>query len=70
MINSTIKKRILSSIILFPLSIFIIIKGSVLFKILILICFLISFNEWRLMIKKGRYLFLGTFFLIFHFIVQ
>ena len=67
MINSTIKKRILSSVVLFPLSIFLIIKGSILFKILILVCFLISFNEWRLMIKKGRYLFLGTFFLIFSF---
>ena len=60
-------KRILSSIILIPLSIFFIFKGSIFFNIFILICFIISIYEWHLMSKKKIYLIPGIIFLIISF---
>ena len=65
--------RILTSIILFPFSIFIIVKGSFLFLLFILLCFLISIYEWqRMKISKfskflGTLLLLISFFLIYNF---
>ncbi len=60
-------KRILSSVILIPIALFFIIKGSFLFNFFILICFLITSYEWHMMSKKKSYYFLGFIFLIFSF---
>ena len=65
-INETIK-RVLSSIILFPIIIFIIITGSYLFNFMIILFFLVSSYEWIKMNKKYFYKFLGIIILIFSF---
>ena len=67
MINSELIKRIISSIILIPLVIFFVIKGSFFFNSFIFICFLISVYEWINMSKKYFYQILGTIFLIVSF---
>ena len=60
-------KRVLSSIIILPIFIYIVAKGSFYFSILIIICFLISVYEWQKMdVSKILKLF-GIFFLIFSF---
>jgi len=60
-------KRILSSIILIPIALFFIIKGSFFFNFFVIICFLITSYEWHMMSKKKSYYFLGLAFLIFSF---
>ena len=60
-------KRILSSVILIPVVLFVIIKGSVLFNFFILICFFITAYEWHNMGKKKSYYLIGFIFLIFSF---
>jgi len=60
-------KRILSSIILIPIALFFIIKGSFLFNFFILICFLITSYEWHMMSKKKSYYISGFVFLITSF---
>ena len=61
-------KRILSSIILFLLSIFFIIKGSFYFIFFLSILFLFSYLEWSNLNKKKYFLkFLGIVFLLFSF---
>ena len=61
-------KRILSSIILFLLSIFFIIKGSFYFIFFLSILFLFSYLEWSNLSKKKYFLkFLGIIFLLFSF---
>jgi len=60
-------KRILSSIILIPLALFFVIKGSIFFNFFILICFLITLYEWHMMSKKKSYYFLGFIFIFFSF---
>ena len=60
-------KRILSSIILLPIAIFIIIKGKFYFLILLSIFFLISIYEWQKMNLPKYYKFFGIIFLIFSF---
>ena len=60
-------KRILSSVILLPVVIFIIIEGSLLFNFFIIICFLITLYEWHMMSKKKPYYLLGFIFLILSF---
>ena len=60
-------KRILSSIILIPIALFFILKGSFLFNFFILICFLITAYEWHMMTKKKKYNFFGFLFLIISF---
>jgi len=64
--NETIK-RILSSIILIPIALFFIIKGSLIFTFFISICFLITSYEWHMMSKKKSYNIFGFIFLIFSF---
>mgnify|MGYP006231481921 CR=1 FL=1 len=49
------QKRLLSTIILIPLSLFFIIKGSYFFNFFILICLIIAFYEWYIMSKKKLY---------------
>ena len=65
--NSEILKRILSSLILIPVALFFIIKGSYFFNFFILICFLISSYEWHLMSKNKKYFLPGFIFIIFSF---
>ena len=60
-------KRILSSIFLIPLIIFLILQGSIVFIFFIIICFFITSYEWLNMSKKSSYSILGVFFLIFSF---
>ena len=62
-----LQKRILSSIILIPLSLFFIIKGSAFFILFLVILFLISSSEWLNMVKKLELKILGILFLIFSF---
>jgi phosphatidate cytidylyltransferase len=64
--NETIK-RILSSIILIPIALFFIIKGSLIFTFFISVCFLITSYEWHMMSKKKSYNIFGFIFLIFSF---
>ena len=60
-------KRIISSIILIPISLFFIIKGSLLFNTFIVFIFLITSYEWYKMSKNKSYLTLGFLFLIVSF---
>lgn len=61
--------RILSSLFLFPLSLYIIIYGSYLFKILIIFLFLISSYEWFKISLNKIWSFIGIFYLFFSFFV-
>ena len=65
--NQEFIKRILSSIILFPIALFFIIEGSFLFNFFILLCFAITSLEWYRMSKKKPYNFFGSIFLIISF---
>ena len=66
--SQELTKRILSSIILIPLSFFFIIKGSFLLLFFFSLLFLITVYEWNYLIKKNNLLrFLGVLFLIFSF---
>tara|TARA_B100001027_G_C16225453_1_gene311914 strand:- start:218 stop:856 length:639 start_codon:yes stop_codon:yes gene_type:complete len=63
-----LEKRILSSLILIPITIFFIIQGSVLFLFFLGLLFIITTFEWIKMSEKKIVLkFLGIFFLIFSF---
>ena len=59
--------RIISSIFLLPVSLFIIIKGSFYFNLLIFICFIIALYEWYKMCKNRIYFYFGLIFLLFSF---
>ncbi len=61
------KKRILSSLILLPLSFFFILKGSLFFSLFLFICFLIASYEWFKMTKKKNYQLFGQIFLVVSF---
>ena len=60
-------KRLISSIILIPIVLFFIIKGSFLFNSFITLCFFIIAYEWHMMTKKKYYSIFGFIFLIFSF---
>ena len=63
------EKRLITSLILIPLSIFFIIKGSIFFIFFLSILFLTASYEWMLMSKKNNlFRLLGIIFLFFHFI--
>ena len=64
--NETLK-RILSSLILLPIALFFIVKGSFLFNFFILICFLITSYEWHMMSKNKSYYLFGFIFLVLSF---
>ena len=57
-------KRILSSIIIVPIALFFIIKGSIYFASFLFIFFLITSYEWFKMTKNKMHLFLGIIFLL------
>ena len=61
-------KRILSSIILLPLTFFVIVEGSFVFIIFISICFLVSIYEWNNMSKEKKYNKIGFILLFFSFL--
>ena len=68
MINKELQRRILSSIILVPLSIFFIIQGSFTFIFFLSLIFLITSLEWFKMTKNKDLLrIFGLFFLFFSF---
>ena len=62
-----LSKRIISSLILLPISLFIIIEGSILFNFFIFICLIITCYEWNMMTKKKIINILGLIFLIYSF---
>ena len=57
-------KRILSSLILIPIIIYVIIKGSTIFILFLFLCFFILSYEWSMMIKNEFLKILGIIFLI------
>ena len=65
--SQELSKRILSSIILIPVSIFFIIKGDTFFNFFITICFFITAFEWHMMTKDKIYNLFGLIFLIISF---
>ena len=67
MMDKELQKRILSSIIIIPLSLFFTIMGSTFFILFLLILFIISSSEWLNMTKKLELKLLGIFFLLFSF---
>ena len=60
-------KRILSSIIIIPIALFFIIKGSVYFIFFLIIFFLFTSYEWIKLTKDKMNSFLGVIFLILEF---
>ena len=60
-------KRILSSIILIPLSFFFIIKSTFLFNFFLFFCFCLSIYEWHNMSNKKNYYIFGIIFLCLSF---
>tara|TARA_B100001057_G_scaffold329400_1_gene329803 strand:+ start:1196 stop:1849 length:654 start_codon:yes stop_codon:yes gene_type:complete len=64
---SELKKRVVSSMVILPLSFYFIIKGSVLFLSFLFFCFLISCYEWNKMAKDRIILILGAIFLFISF---
>ena len=65
--SKELTKRILSSIILIPISLFLIIKGSFLFIFFLSICLGIIIYEWHMMSKKKPYRIFGFIFLFLSF---
>ena len=61
------QKRVLSSIILFPLALYFIAHGSFMLMFLTTICFVVACYEWQMMTKKKSYKIYGFIFLIFSF---
>ena len=68
MIRSEFLFRTISSIILIPITIFIVVKGSIYFNSLLIICFFISVYEWFKISNSKIYGFLGLFFLLISFL--
>ena len=68
MINIELTKRLLSSVILIPVAIFLIKEGSFLFNFFILIFFLITTYEWHKMSRKKFYYLFGLLFISLSFI--
>ena len=60
-------KRILSSLILIPIALFFILKGSIFFNFFILVVLLITLYEWHLLSLKKNYYLLGFTFIVFSF---
>ncbi len=66
--NKELKKRIWSSLILIPISLFFIIQGSIFFAFFLSLLFLVTSFEWFKMSKKNNFLkFLGIIILFFSF---
>ena len=66
--NSELKKRILTSVIISLLSFFFIIKGKIFFTIFLIFIFIISLSEWINLSLNKSSKFSGIFFLIISFL--
>ena len=60
-------KRIISSLVLISITIFLIFKGTIFFNLFILFCFLISLYEWHMMKKNNIHYVSGIIFLFLSF---
>ena len=67
MIKNEFMKRVLSTLIMIPVVLFLIIEGSILFNLFISICFIITAYEWFQMSKLNNQKIFGLFFIIFSF---
>ena len=67
--NSEFLKRIVSSLILLPVSIYIIIYENMIFKLFLVICLIISLYEWHSMKKNKLLNISGLCFLFFTFLL-
>ena len=65
--SQELTKRILSSLILVPTTLFFIIKWSFLFLFFISICLVVIIYEWHMMSKKKPYRIFGFIFVFFSF---
>ena len=66
--NKEIEKRLITSLVLIPISIFFIIKGSIFFLFFLSILFLATSYEWVIMSKRNNLLkFFGIIFLLISF---
>ena len=65
--SNELLKRIFSSIILVPLTYFLIVEGSILFNLFLIFCFFITFYEWYKMSKSNFLIISGFYYLIFSF---
>ena len=65
MISNELILRIISSILLLPLSLYFIINGSVIFTFFLIIIFTIASYEWHLLSKNKKHYYYGFIFLIF-----
>ena len=61
------EKRVISSIILIPIALFFIIKGSFFFTFFLATCFFVTLYEWHMMSRKKKYNIIGYIFLFFSF---
>jgi len=66
-VKSELNKRIISSLIIIPLTFFFIIKGSYLFNIFLFFCLFISFYEWYLMSRRLKFHLFGYILLCISF---
>ena len=62
-----LQKRIFSSLLLVPISLFVIVKGAYFFNFFIFICLAVSIYEWNYMSNKKEYKIPGIIFLILSF---
>ena len=67
MIDNELQKRILSSMVLIPISIFFIVQGSVFFIFFLSISFFVTSYEWLKMSKNFSKKIVGIIFLLFSF---
>ena len=65
MISKELQKRILSSLVLIPLSIFFILQENIFFLFFLIILFLATSFEWIKMNKKDVIKIIGIFYLFF-----
>ena len=61
------EKRLLSSLILIPIALFFIIKGSFFFNFFLILFLTITLYEWYMMSKKKSYHIFGHLFILFSF---
>ena len=64
MMNNEFLKRILSSIVLIPVTIFFIIKGTIFFNFFLLICLLATIYEWRVLTRNRFHKISGYLFIL------
>ena len=64
MMNNEFLKRILSSIVLIPITLFFIAKGSFLFNCFLLICLLATIYEWRVLTRNRFHKISGYLFIL------